>query len=342
MTDTDGATGNPGGAVGRLGSLAAQLRIPRAVLRKTALLSVFILGPVAVVAVLVGHDAALGVAMGVLGCIGPAMKLQARYAALLAIPVALTGAVALGVAGMPTTAAAFAALACLLTVQGNLVVNGLLAGVPTIAAVFTCLPGRPGTTIMIWMLVGGWLTVAVLSKAPRRQRLEPVAQSTAWLHASAMAALVAPTVYLVNLEKVPHGYWVPMTVATVLRPYGTETINRARQRVAGTLAGTAMAALLVILLPPKVALLLAMALMVLMLAYALLGRYAEQVMCMTPFVILIGAGGMAAQALGLALERAGFTVIAVLLASGVSLLLTRYEARTRPSVPAGQADPLPG
>lgn len=311
------------------------LAIPVPVLKKAALLSCFILLPLALASALAGADAGLGLAMGVLGTLTPALKLPTRYAAAVAIPVALTGAVALGVAGQPYSAGAFAALACLLIVQGNLVVNGLLLALPTIASVFTCLPHRNVGLIVSWMLVGALIPPLILRKASKPTQFVGVPQATAWWHAAAMAALVGPSVYLVNRYQLPHGYWLPMTMTVVLRPYGSETLKRARQRVAGTLAGAVLAVAMVLVVPPRAALAMAAAMMFLMLAYALASRYSEQVMFMTPFMVLVGAKGVQGSAVNLALERVGLTLVGVLLAGVTALALARL-------VPPGGSEPASG
>lgn len=300
--------------------------IPPPVLGKALLLGLLILGPVAGAAALAGPDAALGMIMGVLGTIVPAMRVRAVYASLIAVPVALTGAVALGVAGQPYSAAAFAALSCLLIAQGNMVVNGLLAGVPTIAAVFTCMPGRDAPMMSAWMLAGGLLAVLVVHRFRNPQTpLVGVPGQVAWLHASVMAVLVGASVLLVLQFQLPHGYWIPMTMTIVLRPVRAETLTRSRQRVVGTLMGAVVAVALVLLVPPAVSLPAAAAMMILMLAYQLLGRYSQQVMCMTPFVVLVGAKGVQADALELALQRVLETLLAVVIAGLAAMALARYQ-----------------
>jgi uncharacterized membrane protein YccC len=69
-------------------------------------------------------------------------------------------------------------------------------------------------------------------------------QSSSFRHAlrlaaaSAIAALIASTFHLTR------GYWVPMTVVVVLKPNFGGTLQRAIQRITGTVAGALLAALL--------------------------------------------------------------------------------------------------
>lgn len=86
---------------------------------------------------LVGATAAVGVAMGYLGCVAPALMLPRRQALGPSFLPAMTGAVAAAVNGQAFAAACFVAMACLLVAPANGSRNGLLAGVPTVAAVLT-------------------------------------------------------------------------------------------------------------------------------------------------------------------------------------------------------------
>jgi uncharacterized membrane protein YccC len=61
---------------------------------------------------------------------------------------------------------------------------------------------------------------------------------------------------------------------------------------------------------------------VLVVANALLGRYAQQVMFLTPFIVLNGSGA-GVDAVGVALQRVVATVLGALLAAGIALGLWR-------------------
>lgn len=61
--------------------------------------------------------------------------------------------------------------------------------------------------------------------------------SPAFRHALRCAACVAGALGVAHVMALPHGYWVPMTVAIVLRPDFSSTWRVALLRVAGTLVG---------------------------------------------------------------------------------------------------------
>ncbi len=69
-------------------------------------------------------------------------------------------------------------------------------------------------------------------------------ESTAFRHALRLAACVALADTIERGFAIPHGYWIPMTAALVLKPDFSETLARGVMRIAGTLIGIVLAALL--------------------------------------------------------------------------------------------------
>ena len=310
----------------RRAALAATWALPRPVLAAAGLLTVGLLAPVVAAYVAAGTTAALGLAMGYTGCLLPATRLPARYALLLTVPLAMTATVAAALPGQPFVAACFVALACLLVAPATMLDAGVVAGLPTVAAVYLTLPvEQDPAQVAMWVLAGGALGVLVLARVGRPAALRGLPARTAYVHAGTMAVAVGLTVLVVLHWEVPHGYWIAMTLTMVLRPFGAETRRLARQRVAGTLAGALVALALAALLPPWAALAAAGLLLVLMVGYAVLDRYGPTVACSTPFIVLLGAGGGGVAALGLAVERVGATVVGAVVAAGIALALARGE-----------------
>ena len=285
------------------------------------------MAPLAIVYASVGGVAALAVAMGYTGSLTPALTLRPTYSLALALPAAMTGVVAAAIAGQALAAACFVALACLLIAPANIVQNGLLSGIPTIAAVYACLPARQDPVqVGAWMLVGGAFVVGVSAVTRRGKSADPVGVDpwTAWAHAIAMAGVVGVIVLVLGVVDIPHGYWIAMTMTIVLRPYGTETQSVARQRVVGTTLGAVLALALAVVLPGWAALTVAVALLVLVVANALMGRYSQQVMFLTPFIVLVGSGS-GEEAVGVAVQRVAATLLGALLAAGIALALWRVD-----------------
>jgi hypothetical protein len=302
-------------------------RVPRPVLVSSLKIALILATPLVIVYASAGGVAALAVAMGYTGSLTPALKLRPTYSLALAVPAAMTGVVASGLAGQALPAACFVALACLLVAPANLVQNGLMAGIPTIAAVYACLPTRQDPVqVGAWMLVGGAIVVGLSAMTRMSKSAEPVGVDlwTAWAHAIAMASVVGVFVLVLGVVDIAHGYWIAMTMTIVLRPYGTETQTVARQRVAGTTLGAVLALALAVLLPGWAALTVAVALLVLVVANALMGRYSQQVTFLTPFIVLIGSGGEE-EAVGVAVQRVAATLLGALLAAAIALALWRVD-----------------
>lgn len=305
--------------------------IPRKVLKVAVGLTLIMLAPTNLAYILFGAAAALAVALGFVISLTPATKLPARYALAAVVPAAMTGAVAVALAGQAFPAACFVALACILIAPANVLQNGLLAGIPTVAAVYATLPTQasPGT-VAVGMLVGGGIAVGVGTRVPRTGELVGVDRRTSWRHAIAMAASVGVVVFAVTALDLPHGYWIPMTMTLVLRPYGAETLAVARDRIAGTLAGAVLALIMVLFLPSWTAIMVIVGLLVLILAYAILGRYAQEVLFLTPFIVLLGTGGVAAATVGLAVQRILATLLGAVVAGGIALALARADRDETP------------
>ncbi|MCW5951687.1 MAG: FUSC family protein [Propionibacteriaceae bacterium] len=315
-------------------SLRTGWAIPRRILLFSAAVAVVLAGAFVGVLWLAGIPAALGLGMGFLAGTRPAISLTPRHAMVLAVPIALAGAVGTGLRGQPFAAACFVALCCVVVAPAEMRQDGLLAGLPTAAAVLVSVPGNydPAMTAG-WMIVGSLLLVgiSVVAKFPRSQAIG-TPPGRAWRHAAVMAASVGIVVYLVQLYEVPHGYWVAVTLTVVLRPLHGLTRTKARQRILGTVVGVVLALLLAWLLPGWGVAIALVACLVLMNSYAMLNDYVRQVLFLTPAVVLLapadGTGLIAA-------ERAIATVIGTLLAGALALLLERAE----PDEPQASAQP---
>lgn len=102
-----------------------------------------------------------------------------------------------------------------------------------------------------------------------------------------IAVLVMLGVAAFMYWKIPHGFWLPLTMAIVLQPDYGSTRERAAQRVLGTLAGSLAASLLLWPQLPFAALATAIAATIFGFAYFLKRRYAVAVVFITLFVVLL-------------------------------------------------------
>lgn len=102
-----------------------------------------------------------------------------------------------------------------------------------------------------------------------------------------LAVLTAVGVVIFKVWELPHGYWLPFTIVVVLQPDYGSTRQRAAQRVAGTLAGSAVASLLLWQQLPFTMLATAMAVTVFAFGYFLKRNYAIAVFFVTLFIVLL-------------------------------------------------------
>lgn len=300
--------------------------IPRRVLLLGLLATVVLLSPLVGAYLLAGIPAAVGMMMGYLTGARPALTLRPGHALALAVPAAMTGAVAVALRGQPVAAACFVALCCLLVAPASMRADGLLAGVPSIAAVLVSVPGdfRP-EVVAGWMLLGSGVMVLIGTRIRGGDGTGGggVSPERAWRHAAMTGVVVGLTVYAVAMLEWPHGYWLALTLTVVLRPFDDQTLERSRQRVLGTIGGVVLAVVLAALLPLWAIGLAVAACLVFALAYIMLGDYAKQVLFLTPSVVLLGSASPGA----LATERVVYTVAGALLAGAIAVALAWYDRR---------------
>jgi hypothetical protein len=302
--------------------------MPRAVLGLSVALAAALLVPLLIANSVGGSAAATYVFLGYISAFGPALLVPRRVGLILTIPSALTGVVASHVNGHWFAATCFVALACLAIAPANMAANGLMAGLPTVAAV---LAGNPFMVdprqLAAWMLFGGVVVVLLIGRlrSPDAQvvKLDPW---TAWVHAGAMAGSVALVVGFLNLVTVPHGYWISATLTVILRPARWETESASRDRVIGTIAGASIALLFAAFVPEAIDFTMTLVLMVLVVANGLMGRPAQQVLYQTPVIVLLGSNG-GVGALIAAFDRIMATLVGAVLAGGVALWIAKMTRK---------------
>jgi hypothetical protein len=75
-------------------------------------------------------------------------------------------------------------------------------------------------------------------------------QSASFRHAVRLSAVLVAATLVDRYSSLPRGYWIPLTALVILRPDFSSTAVRGLSRIAGTLAGAALATLLTALLRP--------------------------------------------------------------------------------------------
>ncbi|WP_188962023.1 FUSC family protein [Deinococcus aquiradiocola] len=163
----------------------------------------------------------------------------------------------------------------------------------------------------------------LLARMPRSVPLQQVA----WRHALRFGVALALSTLLYRALNVSHGYWLPLTVAVLLRQEFSATLTRGVARLSGTLAGVLLAAGIVAALHPGAALLSLLSLLAAFLVYALfLTNYAVFSVAITLYVVFsVEAAGIAQR---LAVEtRVVATLLGGLLALAFHLVWPTWQAR---------------
>lgn len=160
-------------------------------------------------------------------------------------------------------------------------------------------------------------------------------ESAAFRHALRWALAITLATLISRLLHLPHGYWLPMTVAIVLRPDFSTTISFGLLRVTGTLAGLLLTTALLMLLPNQSWVHLAM-LGVLCMAFRRLAsvNYGLAVAALTGLVVILLSFEGIASATAL-FDRSLNTVLGSALALSAYLLWPTWERSRAPVTLAG-------
>jgi uncharacterized membrane protein YccC len=158
-------------------------------------------------------------------------------------------------------------------------------------------------------------------------------QSVVARHALRFALVTMAAVIVFWFFPAPFGFWVPLTVTIVLKPYAGATVSRAVQRLAGTLLGVALGTLIMPLLP-SLALQLAAAMMAFFcLMLVVRFNYSLAVLFLSLGVVPFEHVLLPGLSLDIGLWRLGATVIGATLAlAGGHLLWPDFERRELPGL----------
>lgn len=303
------ATGEPAiGVIASFGGLNAALAVPRGVLRER-----------------VGWGA--GASLGCCLSVAVATAVQGSVAASVAAAFGLIG------------------LAAFLRTFGP---NGGLTGF-VVGAIFVITNGIPAGSLdvaerTLWFGLGSLggvvLMVAAYARdapAPRsgatplrrvlligaRELRRAVARDALLrAHALRLASIVAATTLLYRLLELDHGYWVPLSVLAVLQPSEHATDVRAVQRATGSLIGAAVIALLTIATGKEWLMIAGQGIAAFGL-FALFARgYFWLVVLLTPTALLT-VSAVDYQGVAVALQRAGWSALGIVLGLGIAELCWR-------------------
>ncbi len=192
---------------------------------------------------------------------------------------------------------------------------------------------NPTLSTAILLLLGGLWALLVSSLVHKKtpSTLETGSRQLSELIPYALALTVSTgvaTYFLVRLDTGSMGAWLILTIFVVLKPDGTQTIERTRSRILGTLAGAVIAFVIIEILQLTknseglVQAIIALLFIGISMAYYKPGPYWKYVMFLTPGIVLIDSNSVSDQTTVDAM-RVVFTLIGIALA-----LATGYLAST--------------
>ncbi len=152
-------------------------------------------------------------------------------------------------------------------------------------------------------------------------------QSPALRFALRTAVTLAMAESLSRLMSLQNGYWVPMTALLVMKPEVGQSITRALARLLGTVAGAAIATVIVAELHPDMWVIAALIVLFAWLCYnLLLVNYAVYTVCITQYVVfLLAMAGLPTRVV--VSHRVFNTLVGGGLAIALRILWPRWESK---------------
>ena len=305
---------------------------PVAAVRRAALFLVAALPLALFAGFLGGGPAIVWAALGLI--IGATCRAFLDTRRSVGLGVAAAAAVAVAGAAATGTSGDGRALAIGVIVAGAAVLAGLAdlwsAGVLTLIPPLAAIAGT-GETGLTWPRTSGWVLAGALYGIIALALLhtdvppKPVDGRQVVLHTTAMAVLTGAAAGLIVAFRLPHGYWLILTLAVVLRPVVQESQKRAVQRVVGTLLGVLIPIPIVYFLPHAAVAPIGIVCLLGCVSYMFAGDYVRQSIFLTMTVVILASGGIRAQVLALSELRAVWTLIGAAIAAGAAGLLWHVE-----------------
>ncbi len=258
-------------------ALAAKVMLWAAAAMAAALTLGSLAGHGALVSVLIA--AVAGFVAGMFVAVGPAASFVALQAA---IAILVAGAYPAG----PTDAA----------LRGVLVLVGGLAQILLLGLV-RLTKTRPARVNVAGAYHGLARKAARLASIELRGPIEDALRilqanlttaSPVFHHAIRLGAAIGAATFIYRWAELPRGYWFPMTTLIVLRPEFRETFTRGVSRIAGTLAGAALATALVTTFGAHPGMVIALLIAFVWAGYLLFrANYTLFTVCITGYVVLL-------------------------------------------------------
>ncbi len=204
----------------------------------------------------------------------------------------------------------------------------VLAGGAPSALEETALIGRPKRDVVgLWPVIDfGWASDRLAT--PRAERLDLSSESCR--HGMRLAATLVVAVGLSRALRLPHHYWLPLTVMIVLKPDFGATFTRGISRIIGTLVGAGLVTVaLAELRPGRYELAVLVLVWCVVANLMLFANYAIYTVCISSLVVTLLAF-VGEPELSIAAARSIYTVIGAALALIAYVVWPTWAATSMP------------
>lgn len=304
---------------------------PTPALRTAIPVSLILLLPVAIAGLIGGIGIAIVSMLALAIAVSQAPLTRGATQSLFVFAIAVVAALGTLTLGHHAAIAVVVALSALLAYPGDRASAGLLSMAPVLVVLEGLGVVKVGWVAAFFasLLVGGYV-VLVIRLRRLRMTPQPVVVGLAARHAIALAVLTGGVAWLVTVRDLPHGYWIIVTLAVVMRPSMSESSTMARDRVVGTVIGSLIAVLVGVLLPQSVAWVVVALALWLDLGYRLVHRTVGAAIATTVLVIVLVAPASDGGTWTTAEERLVWTLVGAALAIVAGLFLRRAGTHVTP------------
>ncbi len=300
------------------------------VLGRAGVLVVVALAPAFAAALAVGLGGFALVFLGTLLAVGAVLTLGRRAALpFVATVVVLAACAAVVRESAPVILGLLVAAAAIATGAASRVSSRITATAPIVVLMAAMIPTPMTPPIeAAWIAVGAVWALVVAAAADMHAPPDPVPLQASGIYTVVLATSCGLAAALTLMLDLPRGYWLVIALSMLVKPSTGAAMGATRMRVAGTLAGGAVALALALVLPPAATAVLAIGAATLAFAYMLTGRVLAQIASLTVMIVLLtGTAGGVAVAEADAL-RLGWTLAGAAIAIGLAFAVEHLTPRT--------------
>ena len=295
---------------------------PPKVLRKAIPIALVLLLPVGIAGWLGGLGVAIVTMLALAIAVGQAPNTRGATQSLFVCAIAVVAAIGAMTFGHDAADVVVVSLAALLAYPGNRASAGLLSMAPVLAVLEGLGVVKVGWVAAFFAALFAGIYVVLIVRLMRiRLTPRPVQPALAARHAVVLAVMCGGAAWVSIVRDLPHGYWVIVTIAVVLRPSVRESTSMVRDRVIGTVIGSLIAVVVGDTLPEGAVWVVVAVFLWLDIGYTLVHRIVGASIATTVLVIVMVAPSTDGGTWSTAFDRLVWTLVGAALAVVAGLFL---------------------